>query len=81
MPIYEYYCTQCQEKFEAIKGMGERKSTLCPLCNQVCKLVPSMFKIKMFTRIDQADGEGFSTRWTSNAELAEQRRGYFLGQT
>jgi len=33
MPIYEYQCTQCGEKFEAHQSMGEDGSKLaCPKC-------------------------------------------------
>ena len=33
MPIYEYQCTQCEEKFEAIQSIGEDSSKLtCPKC-------------------------------------------------
>ena len=33
MPIYEYQCTQCGEKFEIRQGMGEDGSKLkCPRC-------------------------------------------------
>lgn len=33
MPIYEYQCIQCSEKFEAHQSMGEGGSKLaCPKC-------------------------------------------------
>jgi len=34
MPIYEYQCTQCEEKFEVRQSIGEDGSGLnCPKCN------------------------------------------------
>ena len=34
MPIYEYQCTQCGEKFEARQPIGEDGSKLnCPKCD------------------------------------------------
>ncbi|MBA7470483.1 hypothetical protein ES707_05770 [subsurface metagenome] len=34
MPIYEYQCTQCGEKFEVRQSMGEDGSRLsCPKCS------------------------------------------------
>ena len=34
MPIYEYQCTQCEEKFEVRQSIGEDGSKLtCPKCN------------------------------------------------
>ncbi len=33
MPIYEYQCTQCEERFEVRQSMGEDGSKLhCPKC-------------------------------------------------
>ncbi len=33
MPLYEYRCTECGEKFEVRQGMGEDGSKLnCPKC-------------------------------------------------
>jgi len=34
MPIYEYQCTQCGEKFEVRQAIGEGSSSLnCPRCH------------------------------------------------
>ncbi|MFP3880210.1 MAG: FmdB family zinc ribbon protein [Dehalococcoidia bacterium] len=34
MPIYEYQCTRCGEKFEVRQAIGEDGSNLsCPKCN------------------------------------------------
>jgi putative FmdB family regulatory protein len=34
MPIYEYQCTSCGEKFEVMQSMGADGSELkCPKCN------------------------------------------------
>jgi putative FmdB family regulatory protein len=34
MPIYEYQCTQCGERFEVRQSIGEDGSKLnCPKCN------------------------------------------------
>ena len=34
MPLYEYHCTQCGERFEVRQAMGEDGSKLnCPRCN------------------------------------------------
>jgi len=34
MPLYEYQCTQCGERFEVRQSIGEDGSTLCcPKCN------------------------------------------------
>lgn len=34
MPIYEYECRECKERFEVIQKMGEDDPALCcPKCN------------------------------------------------
>jgi putative FmdB family regulatory protein len=45
MPIYEYQCTQCEERFEVHQPMGADGSELhCPKCTtQNPKRVPSSF--------------------------------------
>ena len=45
MPIYEYQCTQCGERFEVRQSMGEDGSKLhCPKCTALNpKRVPSSF--------------------------------------
>jgi putative FmdB family regulatory protein len=70
MPIYEYYCPQCQKRFEVMKGMEERKSNSCPLCNRNCKLMPSNFLWKLFNPFT-ADGEGYTERVVSKGEQRE----------
>jgi putative FmdB family regulatory protein len=34
MPIYEYYCTNCDFKFELLKSIKENQSADCPKCNR-----------------------------------------------
>jgi len=80
MPIYEFYCPE-HGKFEELRGMDERQNAPCPQCSDRAKLVLSVFSVRKFTRIDQADGAGFSTRYTPHDEIKERRRGYFLGQS
>ena len=74
MPLYEFYCPQCKEKFESLREISRRLSALCPKCNTKSKLVLSSFSFKFPTRIDQADGEGFSSRDVSHRELEEMRQ-------
>lgn len=42
MPQYEYYCPQCQKKFEMNKAMESRHRAKCPDCNTESKIVPSV---------------------------------------
>ena len=36
MPLYEYTCQDCKEKFELLIRSGERdKETICPYCGSI----------------------------------------------
>jgi len=45
MPIYEYQCKKCDERFEAIRPMGDTgRGLTCPECGaKAPKKVPSVF--------------------------------------
>jgi len=45
MPIYEYRCKACQDRFEAIRPVGDRgKSVTCPECGaRGAEKLPSVF--------------------------------------
>jgi len=40
MPIYEYYCKNCNKTFDQIKRFGEDEDTTCPDCKSICPKVP-----------------------------------------
>ena len=36
MPIYEYFCVDCQKKFDALRQMGEADNPIeCSYCNSL----------------------------------------------
>jgi putative FmdB family regulatory protein len=45
MPIYEYRCKACGERFEALRPVGDRgKSLTCPECGKKgAEKLPSVF--------------------------------------
>lgn len=45
MPIYEYECQECRERFQVLQGMNEgSESVACPKCNaKAPKRLMSMF--------------------------------------
>ncbi len=44
MPIYEYVCGKCGEKFSLLRGMNSRDDAQCPKCGSVdVKKVMSAF--------------------------------------
>ena len=34
MPIYEYQCTECEHKLEALQKFGDEPLAYCPACSQ-----------------------------------------------
>lgn len=73
MPLYEYICPQCEEKFETMRAMGWRHFAPCPHCNGKSKLLFSMFNIYNLNWT-QTDGEGFTSKWVRKEELAEMNK-------
>lgn len=44
MPLYEYYCSECDLKFDLLRKMSEvGKSAPCPSCHNKADQVPSAF--------------------------------------
>lgn len=70
MPIYEYICPQCQNKFETMKAMGWEGDARCPHCNTKSERVFSRFSIYNLNWT-QTDGEGFTSKNMRKEEVAE----------
>ena len=70
MPLYEYYCPQCQNKFETMKAMWQRHKARCPHCNSESRLAMSRFSFKFFNPFT-VDGEGFTSKFMRHEEVAE----------
>lgn len=41
MPNYLYECSECGNKFEAIKSIADRHKTICSKCGKIAKLIIS----------------------------------------
>lgn len=49
MPLYEYSCPHCQQKFELLRSFEESsKEALCPRCGTQAKRVISPFSFSGF---------------------------------
>ncbi|KKN29856.1 hypothetical protein LCGC14_0839850 [marine sediment metagenome] len=73
MPLYEYVCPQCRNRFESLQNTNLRHSALCPKCNSKTNLIPSHFSFKFFNPFTK-DGEGFTTKHVSMGELTEMNK-------
>jgi len=73
MPLYEYHCPYCKNKFETIRPIEQRYSAGCPNCHSESELVPSIF-VRSKLNWTQKDGEGFTSKFVRKEELAEMNK-------
>ncbi|MFJ8964139.1 FmdB family zinc ribbon protein [Lentzea sp. NPDC102401] len=69
MPTYQYACTACEHRFEAVQSFSDSSLTECPECSgKLRKLfgaVGVVFKGSGFYRTDSRSGSSKSTAATS----------------
>lgn len=65
MPTYQYACTECGHRFEAVQAFTDDSLTTCPVCSgQLRKVYGSVgvvFKGSGFYRTDSRNGKAPST--------------------
>lgn len=70
MPIYEYQCTQCQERMEIIQKLSDPPYSHCPKCGgEMKKLISSpaiQFKGSGFYKTDYASSSSSSSKSESS---------------
>ncbi|MFC3898287.1 FmdB family zinc ribbon protein [Lentzea rhizosphaerae] len=71
MPTYQYACTACEHRFEAVQSFSDASLTECPECSgKLRKLfgaVGVVFKGSGFYRTDSRSGSSKSTSSSSTA--------------
>lgn len=74
MPTYQYACTACEHRFEAVQSFSDASLTECPECSgKLRKLfgaVGVVFKGSGFYRTDSRSGSSKSTSSSSTASSA-----------
>ena len=66
MPIYEYRCKSCDNRFEYLV-MGSEESISCPKCSaQEVERLISTFSFKSDTKFSSSMGSGCSTCSSKN---------------
>ena len=45
MPLYEYFCKNCNERFDDFRTVDKRHSAKCEKCNKMAKKVLSVVRI------------------------------------
>lgn len=71
MPTYQYACTACEHRFEAVQSFSDASLTECPECSgKLRKLfgaVGVVFKGSGFYRTDSRSGSSKSTSPTTSS--------------
>ncbi|GAA3632256.1 hypothetical protein GCM10022267_18950 [Lentzea roselyniae] len=74
MPTYQYACTACEHRFEAVQSFSDASLTECPECSgKLRKLfgaVGVVFKGSGFYRTDSRSGSSKSTSSTTSSTPA-----------
>jgi putative FmdB family regulatory protein len=72
VPTYQYACTACEHRFEAVQSFSDSSLTECPECSgKLRKLfgaVGVVFKGSGFYRTDSRSGSAKSTTSSSSTE-------------
>lgn len=78
MPTYQYACTDCDHRFEAVQSFSDASLTTCPECSgklrKVYGSVGVVFKGSGFYRTDSRSG-GKGTSSTTAEKPAEKKSG------
>ena len=79
MPTYQYACTECGERLEAVQSFSDPALTLCPACQgrlrKVFNSVGIVFKGSGFYRNDSRAGEVGAEKANGAAAAADTPKG------
>ena len=77
MPTYQYACTDCGHRFEAVQAFTDDSLTTCPVCSgQLRKVYGSVgvvFKGSGFYRTDSRNGKAAATTATGSDTKTESK--------
>ncbi|NGY59173.1 FmdB family transcriptional regulator [Lentzea sp. NEAU-D13] len=78
MPTYQYACTACEHRFEAVQSFSDASLTECPECSgKLRKLfgaVGVVFKGSGFYRTDSRSGSSKSTSSTTTSSTTSETK-------
>ena len=76
MPTYQYACTACEERMEAVQSFTDAPLTECPACGgalrKVFSAVGVVFKGSGFYKTDSRSAAKSETKSTSPASTPKQ---------
>ena len=71
MPTYQYACTECDHRFEAVQAFSDASLSVCPECGgklrKVFSSVGIVFKGSGFYRTDSRAGAGSTVAKSADA--------------
>ncbi|MEV6231108.1 FmdB family zinc ribbon protein [Saccharopolyspora shandongensis] len=74
MPTYQYACTECDHRFEAVQSFSEDSLTECPNCTgrlrKLFNAVGIVFKGSGFYRTDNRSSNSSSSTTSSNSSAS-----------
>ena len=77
MPTYQYACTACDHRFEAVQSFSEDSLTECPVCGGALRKVFSsvgiVFKGSGFYRTDSRGGAGVAASSTDSSPSSDSK--------
>lgn len=78
MPMYVFFCEQCENEFEQLKSMGENESN-CPVCGEISKKneisqITAIVKGGNKRSIDHIIGEDADKKWQKIHDDKEKRQ-------
>ncbi|GAA1996275.1 FmdB family transcriptional regulator [Nakamurella flavida] len=75
MPTYQYACTECDHRFEAVQAFSDASLTTCPVCGgklrKVYGSVGVVFKGSGFYRTDSRSGAVDAAAKSDKADAAK----------
>jgi putative FmdB family regulatory protein len=78
VPTYQYACTACNHRFEAVQSFSDASLTECPVCaghlRKVFSSVGIVFKGSGFYRTDSRSGAGGTVAEAAKTETASESK-------
>lgn len=78
MPTYQYACTACNHRFEAVQSFSDASLTECPVCaghlRKVFSSVGIVFKGSGFYRTDSRSGAGGTVAEAAKTETTSESK-------
>ncbi|SDG15854.1 FmdB family zinc ribbon protein [Pseudonocardia oroxyli] len=75
MPTYQYACTDCDHRFEAVQSFSDDALTVCPVCGgklrKVFSSVGIVFKGSGFYRTDSRSGSSSVSSGSDSSSKSE----------